>query len=322
MVKVYIAGPIPQVGLDILKENNIEVDMYDGPGVVDQETLKNGVKDADALISILSTNVDKDVIEAGENLKVIANYGAGFNNVDIDFAKSKGIYVTNTPEVSTRSTAELTFALVLAVARRIPEGDQLSRTKGFDGWAPLFFRGREVSGKTIGIVGLGAIGSAVAKRAKAFDMDVLYTGPHRKEDKERELGVKYADFDTLLENSDFVTINAAYNDNLHHMFDTEQFKQMKPTAYLVNASRGPIVNEQALADALKDKVIEGAALDVYEFEPKITEDLKSLDNVVITPHIGNATFEARNGMAKIVANNTVDVLKENKAPKFVVNDVE
>ncbi|UXV35605.1 2-hydroxyacid dehydrogenase family protein [Staphylococcus sp. IVB6181] len=322
MVKVYIAGPIPQVGLDILKENNIEVDMYDGPGVVDQETLKNGVKDADALISILSTNVDKDVIEAGENLKVIANYGAGFNNVDIDFAKSKGIYVTNTPKVSTRSTAELTFALVLAVARRIPEGDQLSRTKGFDGWAPLFFRGREVSGKTIGIVGLGAIGSAVAKRAKAFDMDVLYTGPHRKEDKERELGVKYADFDTLLENSDFVTINAAYNDNLHHMFDTEQFKQMKPTAYLVNASRGPIVNEQALADALKDKVIEGAALDVYEFEPKITEDLKSLDNVVITPHIGNATFEARDGMAKIVANNTVDVLKENKAPKFVVNDVE
>ena len=153
-------------------------------------------------------------------------------------------------------------------------------------------------------------------------MDVLYTGPHRKEDKERELGVKYADFDTLLENSDFVTINAAYNDNLHHMFDTEQFKQMKPTAYLVNASRGPIVNEQALADALKDKVIEGAALDVYEFEPKITEDLKSLDNVVITPHIGNATFEARDGMAKIVANNTVDVLKENKAPKFVVNDVE
>ena len=143
MAKVYIAGPIPQVGLDILEKNNIEVDMYDGPGVVDQETLKNGVKDADALISILSTNVDKDVIAAGENLKVIANYGAGFNNVDIEYAESKGIYVTNTPGVSTRSTAELTFALVLAVARRIAEGDQLSRTKGFDGWAPLFFRGRE-----------------------------------------------------------------------------------------------------------------------------------------------------------------------------------
>lgn len=322
MAKVYIAGPIPQVGLDILEKNNIEVDMYDGPGVVDQETLKNGVKDADALISILSTNVDKDVIAAGENLKVIANYGAGFNNVDIDFAESKGIYVTNTPGVSTRSTAELTFALVLAVARRIAEGDQLSRTKGFDGWAPLFFRGREVSGKTIGIFGLGNIGYAVAKRAKAFDMDILYTGPHRKEDKEKELGAKYVDFDTLLKESDFITINAAYKPELHHLFDTEQFKQMKPTAYLVNAARGPIVNEQALADALKDKVIEGAALDVYEFEPKITEDLKSLDNVVITPHIGNATFEARDGMAEIVANNTVDVLKDDKAPQYVVNDVK
>lgn len=322
MAKVYIAGPIPQVGLDILEKNNIEVDMYDGPGVVDQETLKNGVKDADALISILSTNVDKDVIAAGENLKVIANYGAGFNNVDIEYAESKGIYVTNTPGVSTRSTAELTFALVLAVARRIAEGDQLSRTKGFDGWAPLFFRGREVSGKTIGIFGLGNIGYAVAKRAKAFDMDILYTGPHRKEDKEKELGAKYVDFDTLLKESDFITINAAYKPELHHLFDTEQFKQMKPTVYLVNAARGPIVNEQALADALKDKVIEGAALDVYEFEPKITEDLKSLDNVVITPHIGNATFEARDGMAEIVANNTVDVLKDNKAPQYVVNNVK
>ncbi|UXR53146.1 2-hydroxyacid dehydrogenase family protein [Staphylococcus simulans] len=322
MAKVYIAGPIPQVGLDILEKNNIEVDMYDGPGVVDQETLKNGVKDADALISILSTNVDKDVIAAGENLKVIANYGAGFNNVDIEYAESKGIYVTNTPGVSTRSTAELTFALVLAVARSIAEGDQLSRTKGFDGWAPLFFRGREVSGKTIGIFGLGNIGYAVAKRAKAFDMDILYTGPHRKEDKEKELGAKYVDFDTLLKESDFITINAAYKPELHHLFDTEQFKQMKPTAYLVNAARGPIVNEQALADALKDKVIEGAALDVYEFEPKITEDLKSLDNVVITPHIGNATFEARDGMAEIVANNTVDVLKDNKAPQYVVNNVK
>ncbi|RIN50240.1 hydroxyacid dehydrogenase [Staphylococcus simulans] len=322
MAKVYIAGPIPQVGLDILEKNNIEVDMYDGPGVVDQETLKNGVKDADALISILSTNVDKDVIAAGENLKVIANYGAGFNNVDIEYAESKGIYVTNTPGVSTRSTAELTFALVLAVARRIAEGDQLSRTKGFDGWAPLFFRGREVSGKTIGIFGLGNIGYAVAKRAKAFDMDILYTGPHRKEDKEKELGAKYVDFDTLLKESDFITISAAYKPELHHLFDTEQFKQMKPTAYLVNAARGPIVNEQALADALKDKVIEGAALDVYEFEPKITEDLKSLDNVVITPHIGNATFEARDGMAEIVANNTVDVLKDNKAPQYVVNNVK
>lgn len=317
MEKVYIAGAIPEVGLNLLKEH-FEVEMYDGQGIIDKETLKEGVKDATALISILSTNVDQEVIDSATNLKIIANYGAGFNNIDIKHAREKDIDVTNTPKASTASTAELTFGLVLAVARRIVEGDKLSRTKGFDGWAPLFFRGREVSGKTIGIIGLGEIGSAVAKRAKAFDMDVLYTGPHQKKEKEREIGAKYVDLNTLLENADFITINAAYNPDLHHMIDTEQFKRMKSTAYLINAGRGPIVNEEALVKALEEKEIEGAALDVYEFEPDITEGLKSLDNVVITPHIGNATFEARDMMAKIVANDTIKKLSGD-TPQFIVN---
>lgn len=317
MEKVYIAGAIPEVGLNLLKEH-FEVEMYDGEGIIDKETLKEGVKDATALISILSTNVDQEVIDSATNLKIIANYGAGFNNIDIKYAREKDIDVTNTPKASTASTAELTIGLVLAVARRIVEGDKLSRTKGFDGWAPLFFRGREVSGKTIGIIGLGEIGSAVAKRAKAFDMDVLYTGPHQKKEKEREIGAKYVDLNTLLENADFITINAAYNPDLHHMIDTEQFKRMKSTAYLINAGRGPIVNEEALVSALEEKEIEGAALDVYEFEPDITEGLKSLDNVVITPHIGNATFEARDMMSKIVANDTIKKLSGD-TPQFIVN---
>ncbi|MBF2757375.1 2-hydroxyacid dehydrogenase family protein [Staphylococcus sp. GDY8P57P] len=317
MEKVYIAGAIPEVGLNLLKEH-FEVEMYEGEGIIDKETLKEGVKDATALISILSTNVDQEVIDSATNLKIIANYGAGFNNIDIKYAREKGIDVTNTPKASTASTAELTFGLVLAVARRIVEGDKLSRTKGFDGWAPLFFRGREVSGKTIGIIGLGEIGSAVAKRAKAFDMDVLYTGPHQKKEKEREIGAKYVDLNTLLENADFITINAAYNPDLHHMIDTEQFKRMKSTAYLINAGRGPIVNEEALVKALEEKEIEGAALDVYEFEPDITDGLKSLDNVVITPHIGNATFEARDMMSKIVANDTIKKLSGD-TPQFIVN---
>ncbi|WP_415425515.1 2-hydroxyacid dehydrogenase family protein [Staphylococcus borealis] len=317
MEKVYIAGAIPEVGLNLLKEH-FEVEMYDGEGIIDKETLKEGVKDATALISILSTNVDQEVIDSATNLKIIANYGAGFNNIDIKYAREKDIDVTNTPKASTASTAELTFGLVLAVARRIVEGDKLSRTKGFDGWAPLFFRGREVSGKTIGIIGLGEIGSAVAKRAKAFDMDVLYTGPHQKKEKEREIGAKYVDLNTLLENADFITINAAYNPDLHHMIGTEQFKRMKSTAYLINAGRGPIVNEEALVKALEEKEIEGAALDVYEFEPDITEGLKSLDNVVITPHIGNATFEARDMMSKIVANDTIKKLSGD-TPQFIVN---
>lgn len=318
MVKVYIAGPIPEVGLNLLKDQGFEVDMYEGTGIIDKETLKQGVKDADALISLLSTSVDKEVIDAANNLKIITNYGAGFNNVDIDYARQQNIDVTNTPKASTNSTAELTFALVLAVARRIPEGDKLCRTTGFDGWAPLFFRGREVSGKTIGIIGLGEIGSAVARRAKAFDMNILYTGPHQKVDKEREIGAKYVDLETLLKNANFVTINAAYNPSLHHQIDKAQFEMMKPTSYLINASRGPIVHEKALVQALKDKEIEGAALDVFEFEPEINDELKTLDNVVITPHIGNATFESRDMMSKIVANDTISKLN-NDQPKFIVN---
>lgn len=318
MVKVYIAGPIPEVGLNLLKDQGFEVDMYEGTGIIDKETLKQGVKDADALISLLSTSVDKEVIDAANNLKIITNYGAGFNNVDIDYARQQNIDVTNTPKASTNSTAELTFALVLAVARRIPEGDKLCRTTGFDGWAPLFFRGREVSGKTIGIIGLGEIGSAVARRAKAFDMNILYTGPHQKVDKEREISATYVDLETLLKNADFVTINAAYNPSLHHQIDKAQFEMMKPTSYLINASRGPIVHEKALVQALKDKEIEGAALDVFEFEPEINDELKTLDNVVITPHIGNATFESRDMMSKIVANDTISKLN-NDQPKFIVN---
>ncbi|HCX8976478.1 TPA: hydroxyacid dehydrogenase [Staphylococcus aureus] len=292
MEKVYVAGAIPEVGLKLLQEH-FEVEMYEGKGLVDKDTLIKGVKDATALISLLSTNVDKDVID-------------------------ESIDVTNTPKASTNATADLTIGLVLAVARRIVEGDQLSRTTGFDGWAPLFFRGREVSGKTIGIIGLGEIGSAVARRARAFDMDVLYTGPNRKEEKEREIGAKYVDLDTLLKNADFITINAAYNPKMHHLIDTEQFKMMKSTAYLINASRGPIVHEQALVQALKNNEIEGAALDVYEFEPDITDDLKSLNNVVLTPHIGNATFEARDMMSKIVANAAISAVQGEK-PQFVVN---
>lgn len=317
MKKIFVAGPIPEVGLNLLKEQ-FEVEMYEGKGIISQDELKKGVKDAFGLVSLLSTNVDKEVIDSGEQLAFIANYGAGFNNVDIDYAKSKGIEVSNTPKASTNATAELTMGILLAVARRIPEGDQLMRHEGFDGWAPLFFRGREVSGKTIGIIGLGEIGSAVARRAKGFDMNILYTGPHRKEDKEQALDASYVDLETLLKESDFITINAAYNASMEHMIDAEQLKLMKSTAYLINASRGPIVHEKALLEALQNKNIEGAALDVYEFEPEITEGLKSLDNVVITPHIGNATFEARDMMAEIVANNLIKKA-QGETPDYIVN---
>lgn len=317
MKKVFIAGAIPETGLNQLKKH-FDVDMYTGETLISQELLIQKIQDADALITLLSTQVSRQVIESAPKLKIIANYGAGFNNIDIQAAREHHINVTNTPIASTNATAELTMGILLAVARRIPEGDQLCRNEGFNGWSPLFFRGREVSGKTIGIIGLGEIGTAVAKRAKGFDMNILYTGPKRYEDKEAELNAKYVTLDTLLERSDFVTLNCAYNEQLKHMIDYEAIQKMKPTSYLINASRGPIVYEAELVKVLKEGVIEGAALDVFEFEPQITEELKSMKNVVITPHIGNATFEARDMMADIVATNVVKQLSD-ETPNYIVN---
>lgn len=317
MAKVLITGEIPNEGLNLLKEH-FEVDVFEGEKLITKETLLARVKDVDAIISPLSTNIDKEIIDNAPNLKFIANYGAGFNNIDVKYAREKGIDVTNTPKASTNATADLTIGILIAAARRIPEGDKVCRTTGFNGWAPLFFRGREVSGKTIGIVGLGEIGSAVARRAKGFDMNIIYTGPNRKPEQEAELGASYVSLDDMLEQADFITINAAYSEQLHHLFNKDAFNKMKETAYIINAARGPIVDEQALVDALKNKQIEGAALDVFEFEPQITEALKSMDNVVLTPHIGNASFEARDMMAEIVANNTIKKLNGEK-PDFIVN---
>ncbi|MDJ1109276.1 2-hydroxyacid dehydrogenase family protein [Macrococcus caseolyticus] len=316
-MRVLVAGEIPEKGLSFLKEH-FEVDLFEGEQLITKEELIDRIKDKDALVSLLSTNVDKAVIDAAPKLQIIANYGAGFNNIEYEYAREKGIDVTNTPKASTNATADLTMALLLASARRVVEGDTLCRTTGFNGWAPLFFRGREVSGKTLGIIGLGEIGQAVARRAKGFDMNILYTGPNRHEEREKGLEATYVSLEELLKQADFITINAAYNPSMEHMIDKEQLKIMKPTAYLINASRGPVVHEAALADALENKVIEGAALDVFEFEPEINDKLKTLDNVVITPHIGNATFEARDMMADIVTQNVYKKLNGD-TPDYIVN---
>lgn len=316
-MKVLVAGEIPEKGLAFLKEH-FEVELFEGEKLITKEELIDRIKDKDALVSLLSTNVDKTVIDAAPNLQIIANYGAGFNNIEYEYAREKGIDVTNTPKASTNATADLTMALLLASARRVVEGDNLCRTTGFNGWAPLFFRGREVSGKTLGIIGLGEIGQAVARRAKGFDMNILYAGPNRHEEREKGIDATYVSLEELLKQSDFITINAAYNPSMKHMIDKEQLEMMKPTAYLINASRGPVVHEAALADALEDKVIEGAALDVFEFEPEINDKLKTLDNVVITPHIGNATFEARDMMADIVTQNIFKKLND-KTPEYIIN---
>ncbi|MBF2599841.1 2-hydroxyacid dehydrogenase family protein [Listeria seeligeri] len=281
-----------------------QVETIIGEELTEENLIKKAAK-VDAIICPLSTQITAKVLESAENLKIVANIGAGFDNIDVKKAKELGIAVTNTPDVSTEATAELTLGLILAVARRITEGDRLCREtpEEFKGWAPTFFLGTELTGKTLGIIGLGRIGQAVAKRAVAFGMKIIYSG-HNQKDWDAE----FVSQEELLKRSDVVTIHAAYNPDLKHLINEETLRMMKPSAFLINAARGPVVEEAALVKALKNEEIAGAALDVFEFEPKIGEELRGLDNVVLTPHIGNATVETRSEMGRMAISNVEAVL--------------
>ncbi|SHK39441.1 2-hydroxyacid dehydrogenase family protein [Paramaledivibacter caminithermalis] len=319
--RVFISGKIPKTAYDILSKE-FEVTMHDDIRLLSKGEIMEGIKGKDALLCLLSDPIDKEIIDSNPNLKIIANYGAGFNNIDIEAATSNKIPVTNTPLVSTTSTAELTMGLILSIARRIVEGDKITRAGKFTGWAPLYHLGTELSSKTLGIIGLGNIGKAVAKRAKAFDMNIIYYTNHPlDENEEKKLGYKYMSLDKVIENSDFLTLHLSYSPSSFHMIGREQLEKMKSTAYLINAARGPLVDETALLEALKNKSIAGAALDVYEREPEITAGLEKLDNVILTPHIGNATIEARNKMAEVAANNIIAVLNGQKPINCVNPDI-
>ncbi|KGH64590.1 2-hydroxyacid dehydrogenase [Oenococcus oeni IOEB_C23] len=319
MSKVYLSAELPGVAVEKLRANGLEVESYTGSDLISHEELSKKVSNVDFLITTLSTKVDKEIIEAAPKLKLIANFGAGFNNIDIVYAKTKKIIVTNTPRVSTNSVAEVTMGLILALSHRIVEGDHQMRQSGFPGWAPLYFLGHEIAGKNLGIVGLGNIGSEVARRANSLDMKVSYNKPNQLSDpEERALRVVYQPFDELIQTSDYISINAPLTSKNHHQFNASIFKQMKKTASLINVARGPIVDENDLLNALKTGEIAGAALDVYENEPKVNNAFKDLKNVILTPHIGNATIEARNAMADIVADNVISASK-GQLPHFVVN---
>jgi len=319
MTSVLVTAPIPQSALDILTQAGLDVESYSGDGLITKEDLLRRIVGKDYLITPLSTQVDREVIDADPNLKLIANYGAGFNNIDAAYARSKGIPVTNTPKVSTTSTAEVTTGLIITLAHRMVEGDRLMRTKGFAGWSPLFFLGHELAGKTLGIVGMGQIGQAVAKRMAAFDMKVVYTQRHPlPAATEASLNATYATLAEVIEKSDVLTLHCPLNEQTHHLLGATEFAAMKNSAYLINAARGPVIDEAALLDALKSGQLAGAALDVYEAEPKVDDDFKALDNVILTPHVGNATVEARDAMAAIVANNAVKV-DQGADPLYIVN---
>lgn len=318
MKKILITMRVPKDTLDMLSKN-FELDYNDSLEFLPKDVLKEKVKNADAALIPLSEKWDKESIDSAKNLKIIANFGAGYDNIDIEAASKKGIIVTNAPaKGSTNATAEIAMGLIVDIMRGITRGEEALRKGEFKGWKPTFGLGPVLYGKTLGIFGLGRIGKGVAARAKAFGMNVIYNSRTKLEDAlEKELGVKYVEFDELLKQSDVISLNPSYSKELHHRFNEEAFKKMKSSAYLVNTSRGPIIDEKALSKALEEKVIKGAAIDVYEFEPAVTESLLKLDNIVLSPHLGNASIEARDEMGMMAAKNILAVLNGEEAPNKV-----
>ncbi|HID55069.1 TPA: D-glycerate dehydrogenase [Candidatus Poribacteria bacterium] len=316
--KVYVTRKLPQPAIDMLEER-FEVEIYPEDRAIPREVLMEKVRGIDALLPLLTDKVDAEVMDsAGGSLKIIANYAVGYDNIDVEAATKRKIAVTNTPGVLTETTADMAWALMFAVARRVVEADKFTRAGKFKGWGPMMFLGGDVYGKTLGVVGVGRIGSAVAKRAKGFNMKVLYTDVRRNEEIEREVGAKKVELDELLRESDFVTLHVPLMPSTRHLIGERELKLMKKTAYLINTSRGPVVDEKALVEALKEGDIAGAGLDVYEDEPDLAPGLADLDNVVLTPHIASASVETRTRMATLAAENIIAFF-EGKRPPTIVN---
>ena len=309
---------IPKKGIQLLRKHFL-VKVYLKDQTIPRKELLKEVKQCDALLSLLTEKIDQEVLSANPNLKVVSNYAVGYDNVDIKAATSRGIPVCNTPGVLENAVAEHTFALMLALCKRIAEADQFVRAGKYKRWEPMLLLGTELEGKTIGIVGLGRIGAGVARRAgRGMGVNVLYHDIRRNKDFEKEYQARYVSLSELLKKSDFVSLHVPLLPSTRHLIGKKELAMMKKTAYLINTSRGPVVDEKALVKALQKKQIAGAGLDVYENEPKLTLGLTKLKNVILTPHTASATIEARTAMSELAAQNIIDVLQGRKA-KFTVN---
>lgn len=303
--KVLVSFKFFPAWIEKIKEYS-EVTVWEKEVPPNKSWIKESIREAEGLLCTLTNRIDKEIIDSAPNLKVISTYSVGFDHIDVKYAKSKGIKVGYTPEVLTETTADLIFGLIISVARRIVEGDKLIRENKWKiPWTPDFLLGYGIYGKTLGIIGMGRIGKAVARRAKGFSMRVIYNSRTPKNDVEAE----FVSLDYLLRESDFVVVTVDLNDSTYHLINEENLRKMKPTTFLINASRGKVVDEKALVKALKEKWIRGAALDVFETEPISSDNpLTKFDNVVLTPHIGSATVETRNKMAEIAVNNLLNGL--------------
>jgi glyoxylate reductase len=317
--RVYVTRTLLGTGLDRLR-TIADVIVHSGPEAPSTQELFTKVKDCDGLITMLNDQITSEVIDAaGTKLRVISNHAVGFDNIDIDYATRKSIIVTNTPDVLTESTADLTWALLMAAARRLIEGDHVTRTCQWKAWAPDFLLGLDVHHKTLGIIGLGRIGLAVAKRALAFDMRVLYHNRTRRPDLEAQFRLEYRSLEALLRESDFVSIHVPKIPGTDGLIGRNQLNLMKPSAILINAARGSIVDEKALVQALKESQIKAAALDVYQQEPTRNQDLFNLPNVVLSPHLGSATLETRTKMADLAVDNLLYGLTKQFDKMKIVN---
>ena len=307
MPKIYSAVKLPESAVKIIKDQHIELNMHDELTTPDQNQIIENVKDVDGLITGVNVQAPAEVINANPDMKVIATVGAGFNNIDIEEAKKHNIAVTNTPvHKSVASTAELAITLMLALSRRVLPGQKMAEKNEFEGWQVMgYLGGNQVIGKTLAIVGFGQIGQYIGKLAQAFDMKILYVD---HEEKETKINAEKVTLEKALKESDYVVTQVNYNETSHHLFGKKEFEQMKDSAYFINTARGGVVDEEALFEALENKEIQAAALDVHEKEPHINKKLAKLDNVILTPHIGNDTYEARDQMAETAADQAVKAL--------------
>jgi glyoxylate reductase len=300
---VLVAKRIPSVALSRLEEV-CDVEVHRGDRDLTQDELIAALQDKQGLISVLTTRVNRDVLAACAQLRVVANIAVGYNNIDVAAARERGVIVTNTPDVLTEASADMTWALILGITRRVVEGDRLVRAGGWKGWALDFMLGSDLRGKQLGVIGFGRIGQAVAARAAAFGMRVAYQSRKAVGPPEFEPMA----YDRLMATSDVVTLHCPLTEETRHLIDQRSLARMKRSAYLINTSRGPVVDEAALVWALKNRIIAGAALDVYEDEPHVREELRTFENVVLSPHLGSATRETRTEMADLAVRNVVAVL--------------
>jgi glyoxylate reductase len=312
-MKVFITREILEAGIILLQNKGFEVSVYKKDSPIPRKEFLNQIRDSDGLISFLTDKIDKEVIDTMKRCKVIANYAVGFNNIDVEYARSKGIIVTNTPDVLTDSTADLTMALVLSCARLLPQAEEFVRARKFVGWKAKLFLGVELKNKYFGILGAGRIGSAVAKRAQAFGCKIVYYSNVKNVFLENKLKAKRLSLSVILKKSDILSIHLPLNKNTYNLLNESNLTMLKESAIIINTARGEIIDEKFLLSMLKQNKIASAGFDVYENEPKLREEFYELENVVLLPHIGSATIEARNNMSLLAAKNIIAVLSGKKA---------